>query len=529
MPPAAKKPSTAQAKAAAQPKASSKRIPLLPPPIRARIIKSLDPLDALDFRSLAAFARTTKADRAIARPLMYQAVVVSDPRESIFSSLGALMRSMRGLSMRARDEDDDEEDEEDDDWEDKTDDQERNSALDRPTKRLIKAFEGDPELAKLPTSLVYYGRMETYGAALAAERILELCPSISHVRLLAMEPGMFEDREHDYDDEGFSMLGVLSKQQARIKSLEVRRMPPYNSLEFFRIVPEFKNLSHLSFSVTRDEVWADLSASTYNAPPPAEHQLTSLDCGSVVEPPLFRSLIASSFSSLKHLTIAVRREPFDLSSLTSLSSLAIEYNRNEVARKTFKTASSSLTSLELRWSMVIDLDDGREAKYNSEYDEDSDWGDSEDDEDDEDDEAYEARLAAREAKAAKEAKEAAFKTLLAALPASLVRLFLSFRLDDGTGESGMRYSEGEKTEFDTLLAALNKATWLPNLAVLDVHDPAKADDGIGDGPTRSELRHYAKQRERLRKACEKKGTWLGPRAVGWWEAERDEGKLPRAF
>ncbi|GAA6040066.1 hypothetical protein JCM8097_004763 [Rhodosporidiobolus ruineniae] len=502
MPPAAtKKVATfaTKGKATVQTASASSSTPRLPRPLRAHLLSLLDPLNPLDFRTIARLSRTSKEDRALARPLLYSTVVVYDPRESIFRSLAALVRGFAsfGLGGSAPNPND----EEDDFPDDLDDDQERDAALDRPTKRLLAACEADPEVAKLPTTLVYYGKIETWGASLAVEKILAVCPNISKVRLVAMEPGMFDESGRNYDDEEFQMLDVLVKEQARLQSLEVRRMLPDRSFDFFRAVPKLNNLKHLSFSVMRGEDF-DLSVQSYNLPPPPAHQLSSLDCGSVVEPSLFKYLTSSSHSSLARLTIAIRRQPLDLSRLTSLKHLAVEYNRNEV----------------LRYSLAIDRLDGKYARWNSEYEDD----DEEEDEDEEED----RRGAKRRTKAAtKEAKENAFSTLLAGLPSSLTRLHISSDLEDGAGAAG------EPTEFDALLAALEKrkAAWLPHLVQLDVHDPSTADDGFSDPPTEGQKRHFAEQRERVRRACEKRGVWLGPRVEAWWQASIDEGKIPRAF
>jgi hypothetical protein len=510
--------------------------PLLPPPIRALIYAQIDPLEMLSLFDLARLCRVSKADLAIARPILYSVAVIYDQRVSVMRGLNSMMRSMalRGKGAKEDDSDEDETDEdEDDEWGVRW-------MADRRSRGMLKTVRKHPHLANLVKSLVFYGQYETGAASVIVRQFLSACQNLKKIRALSLEPqpksdwggwGGGETNEFVGDD-GFELLDVLQEKQSSIESLALRRMTSSNVEGFYYSLQYLKNLRSLSLSVDEESEWnADLYLNTYNTPPSPTFSLQHLDISRQVEPPLFNFFASSSSASLTSLSVAIRAESLDLSPFIALRHLAIAYCRGSVVVKTLSKVSASLVSLELRESRSMGMDDAAQQKSESE-----DGGSDEEydsDFDEEEVKRLKKRRAEKAAKQAKENKASSFKTLLSRLPKSLVSLSLPFYLPDGkTGEMASFADD----DYGALLSAIKRSTFLPRLQHLAVWDARNdehyhtegAESGDVSENAKEEKSFLGKQWRKLERTCEERGVQL--RSVRYWtDWEMDEGKIMRVF
>ncbi|GAA5980941.1 hypothetical protein JCM11641_005492 [Rhodosporidiobolus odoratus] len=504
--PLAKKQSTAKAKSTPLPVVSKAS---LPPAIRTLIYDKLDPLQTEDFRAMLALCRISKADCAVARPLLYQLAICYDKREDIYQ------RRLSGV-RRSREEPLTEESDEEGYGSDESDDGSpaygMTNTVDTSAKKMLLSLEKYLHLQPLVTKFSFYGKFETYGALVILQRFLKICPNLSDIRLVAMKGGSInQDKYGEYDD-GFPAIKTIIEHEQQIKSLFIRRISPMGSLEPLAALPKLSKLERFSFHIDRDDCWADVSSGS--RPDTPASPLTTLNLNTVVEPKLFKSLTSTSLTSLTTLTICIR-----------------QFNRINILSQTLDTAPPSLLSLDLRRNASLDVHDDLEDRWSSD---DPDYDSDDDDRYDssEDAESKKARMERKKvknAKATKEAKESTFSYLLSHTPTALDRLSFSYYLDP----LALVYWAGVKNqESDALLAALDSTEFCPVLRILDVADRAEEDRIVGsDYPERrkEDKEEWAQIRRKLEKACEKRGVWLSDRTEGWWEAIEQEGKIQRVF
>jgi hypothetical protein len=503
---------------------------LLPPPLRALVYAQIDPLEPFSIVDLARLCRVSKADLAIVRPILYSVVVVYDQRTDMYRMFSALhSRGTGGGTQRNATSDDTEGEDEDPDEDDYGTLGGIKRTMDERAKRMLKTLEKHPHLAVCVTKLIFYGNYETETASKIVEKFCSVCPSVTAFR------GVQKDSQQEgggWAEDGCKILDVLAKHEGQITSLAFRSMTPDNAVSLQCSLHRFPSLTSLSLSRDGEgRFFADLElwTSGFRASPPPAFALRHLDLSSVVEPALFDLFSSSSAVSLTTLVIAVRRDAFDLSPLIALQHLAIVYVGPSVVVKTLSTASPTIRSLELRWSIAISFDDGSYRKAESDY---SDVGDS--DEDDLDEEEREKREKAREEKRKKFETDNSFATLLSHLPSQLTSLTFSYFLADGK-TLGMDLED--PNELAVVLKILPSSSFLPALERLSICDTVEDEcyNPYGDDENSSINREIREKKERLEKqkvelerVCDGRGVALG-QVKPWHEAERFEGFIVRAF
>lgn len=486
----------------------------IPPELRDAIYDYLDPMDSLSFWTLRSLSRTSTADRALSLHHFFRSIVVYDHEAPVYQEFTQTLDQIKQLGMRmGRGIYNVEEPEEANEGEG---DHEWDITVDRGAKRLYKLLKAKADLAKLPTELVFYGGFASERASIVVERFLKLCPNISTVRLLGMERPigtMRGDYGYDEEVEVFDALTVLAGYKERLRCLAVERAKDYNLYHVFELVGRLSSLKSLSVSTIVEDEGRDIEFQGEQEP--LTFQLESFELNALVEPDLFTHLVSTSLATLTHLSIALHRNSFDLSSLTSLTSLAIVYRKGRVVGETLDTAPSSVRSVELRSDdMIAGGGIWRRRR---------DWGSSDEEEDADD---YEARQAAREAREAEEKRQNSFAVLLTHLPSQITRLSLPFYPLLGP----LLGLNNEENELGALLDALAKPDFLPNLTRLDIADQSKENRMMWEEEmTPEERRMYKDARDSLREACEARGIELGGRDQAWSEKKREEGKMMRAF
>ncbi|GAA5861953.1 hypothetical protein JCM8547_001537 [Rhodosporidiobolus lusitaniae] len=480
--------------------------PHLPAELVAKIIRAVDPLEFGHFRTLAALCRLSKGYTELARRRLYSVVPIYDLRDEFVKTF--FSKAERRAVSRS----------EEDHLFKCTDLSEYRPVTDEIARARLVALDKHSHLAASPKKLVYYGYFETYGAFLTIGRNLQTCPNISSVHLVrnletSSSTGV-EFRDLQFDDFGFQALEPLVVMQGRVVDLTLVGLSRANArTTVARVMREFKNLERFSFTIDNSDVYVDFVHRAWTPTP--SFSLKSFSTSVVLPSPYLSNLLHASSSSLTSLEIAVSRESLELSTLTSLSRLALEFYHPSVVRDTLATVSSfaPLAHLELRYLWRLE----RDALSLTDEDE--------DDEQEEDGGTYAAsRDEAHE-------KDGSFAALLAGLPSTLSHLSLPFLLEDFPAPSS---SLPPEPALDVLLASLSRPFFCPDLRILDVADPAKAKRdmyGAENEPTEEELERFEMKREKLREGCEKRGVWLSERGRrsmklgarrGWCLGCRDE-------
>ncbi|GAA5827885.1 hypothetical protein JCM11251_007716 [Rhodosporidiobolus azoricus] len=470
----------------------------LPLELRGIIYSKLDLESLRGFRALSYLSRTSSADRALVLPYLLSKIVVYDQQSETYKKWTELTGELRRLGNADKkgensdEAEEEEEPEEIDGAEPDEDDYDWDAVVDRGAKKLYKLLKARTDLAQLPKEFIFYGGFAGDLTPLVVERFFEVCPNLNSVRFVGMgQPDLYNDYVDDY----------------------VERATADNIHIVLCSVNELHKLEHLSLDTSIEDEGEDIQLEEMNAP---VFQLKSLELNALVLPSLFNSLVSTSLSSLTRLSIAVHRHPFDLSCLSSLTSLAVVYREGHLAGQTLETAPASLRSVVLRRDHA--LAGGCLLRRRG-------WGSSEDDYTDDQDE-YErradARETAREAERAKKATQNSFAALLPHLPSQIISLSLPFYLLLGIHS----YDENE---FASLVEALAKPKFLPDLVRLDVADQRKEDRSMWeDEMSPAEEEDFNDARKSLREACEKRGVELGEPEMAWDE-KRNEGKMMRYF
>ncbi|BGP43227.1 hypothetical protein JCM10449v2_007255 [Rhodotorula kratochvilovae] len=467
----------------------------LPKQILACIVSHIDPLHPEGLTSLLRLCRTSKALRAVARPALYRILPVYNQRDKCHSALSFLLDKFLELSDKPRPappaNDDD------------------TGVLDRGAQRLLRALKADPARAALVEEVVFYGPIPGENPAGAMRRVLDICRDVKAVRLVEHEPPDVYERRNDEDEwdreAGPCVLKVVHERFPDLKRLAVRGIHPDDQEYTLCLLAPFKDLEHLELKCSQfDRGYLDWADSTFGQAAGVEFtwRLKSLDLPNSMDDTLFDRLTLSSTETLESLGIGIRADALDLSDFVRVAHLTIAYSRPSVVAATLATAPTTVRVLELREDGDLTYADAREARFNrdsEEYELDSD-GDpvspSGSDAGD-DDERY--------------------ATMLASVPATVQHLRITSYL-------------GKEEEAD-LLRALADPAWAPQLGVLDLADEALGDNGWMDDLPRAERKEakaeFKKVREKVRKACAKRGVRLGPAVPHWKEDENDEGKVPR--
>ncbi|GAA6020398.1 hypothetical protein JCM10207_002094 [Rhodosporidiobolus poonsookiae] len=529
------------------------------------IIQHLDPLERDELQLLARFCLASKQSLALARPHLYSSAAIldrrcvdirnadgGDRRRDCDSLLDALrpcgpaihppywhLERMEDQEMTAHvllvgdalRRELPEEDYDSDDiyrvwsWRD---------LMDRRSIGLLTSLRAHPHLRSLVKHLQFVGVYEGRAAYHAVHQFLVLCPGIRALDLLyhrpPREPGITGFSRNEQPE--LQLLADIVRMPS-LERLHVRFCHHRNVQLLLKTVSSLKQLKHFSFSfeeqsrygwslsdnldhcieeaVGHPRVEVDL--------PALPSTLTSFGLGTVAEPETFDSLTAPFLDTITSLSIAVRREAFDLTGFVHLEHLAVAFARYSTVADTLEDAPPSLRSLELRWSRSIEFDDANDRGGFG-------WGEygSDDDDSDDSDDSNDSLspFAAPDAQDGEKKRKKSAKAppkknslggLLPALPHSITYLHLAFYLE-------------EAKERDALLAAVKAKTKrgkngtyavLPRLALLDVADESVADldrwDDRGD-PTKI-WRRAETHRRHLMKECAKRGLALGSKRESW--------------
>jgi len=310
--------------ASARPQAQKKPVPALPAAIWRKIIAEMP--SVADKAVLCSLSLVSSTLRQVAQAQLFAAITMSDRRDEQWMALFTLLAGNHMAKPRAKEKNPPRDEVDGPDFHGKGS-WSGWDIMDDMTYRMMKTIEKKRELGKLVKKIYFTGIADGNASYAAMRKILELCPEVEAIHVLAMVQPR-DDHQRQAKEGSFMPRVTLAVVEVNPKSLRELALISYGPAETLKAAMDLVHLPSLESLAFDPKSFAPQLVKF----PPLKCQLTSFYTQSPYAHWLLPFCTTNSAETLKTLRIDLREDPVDLAPYKNLTKLEVGFKYREILK-----------------------------------------------------------------------------------------------------------------------------------------------------------------------------------------------------